>query len=38
MNLRALTHIVVDFVRANREFAPIVLALLTSGSHWPSSL
>jgi len=31
MNLETLTHIVVDFVRANREFAPIVLALLTFG-------
>jgi membrane protein DedA with SNARE-associated domain len=29
MNLEALTHLVVDFVRVNREFVPIILAILT---------
>ncbi|KAB0266982.1 MAG: DedA family protein [Microvirga sp.] len=31
MNLETITNSVVDFVRANHEFAPIVLALLTFG-------
>ena len=29
MNLESLTHLILDFVRAHREFAPFVLALLT---------
>jgi membrane protein DedA with SNARE-associated domain len=31
MNLESITGPVIDFVRVNREFAPIVLALLTFG-------
>ncbi|MGO4572408.1 DedA family protein [Microvirga sp. 2TAF3] len=29
MNVESLTHTVVDFVRANKEFTPLILGLLT---------